>query len=1016
MNLDRFVIRTSKTTGKQESTEDDNTDIEVSSDISDIDNQIQQQMKKPKKNASVDDIPMEQRELFDKIQSLILKQENLRIDDYQMHCQVVHVPEKKRKRWKLKCTFCNKTLRVVDYFLTHRGSMCERYRSSNFSLASFLQPLQSPNEILLERLAILAASCNISSRQIASTEFKDFLEFMRNTSELRTVPLVYHDKDITDAIVTTYQKCKQTSMQKLINLKLPVFLQIDGGQNGNIHSYQLLLCFPGLIPPFPFKSIESHHWNGTEFMTNIRTCICELLDQDLVVSAITGDNERAQLNGLDPCSNESIQACEACKSEAENPNSNLLSILYFPCLAHTTDLALDDADDMEAFIPITEAKNLLFLYRKFFLDNEIRRLLSRKFNLSICEKQWIFLIKPALSLLKQIDLIEEFQKKAKKKLKAKYSDITVNSLLPIYLMTNLLLPLSNYVELLERDDTCIWQVEPAFHSVIEELEQRGIIYHLEDASRLLISCLKNRNQVTAKKELIIAAYYFTPIGYEKLQYWNNTEKIPSDDDLSIVWKKDVSKIFEEINLPSEIEIPNDWENLYEINQQRNSSPVTDDKFSEEEDNNSLHGFNTSSDSETESDNDLEYDNETESDNDLDNETESDNNLDNETESDKDADSNHEPMLSNDNISLNSNSTQSDETETQSQQLPQKFTQLVDAANDKWYGLHEIQASVIDDVLTMLKEIHKCQYENYEKPLGDFGSVFQTILPSFLHILRHFFQVINESLPKAFKSLKLPIYYANEDLDEVDFSQVMIELDAIYQQIKSSEPFEPQLLQGFNNIIDMSGSNLEIFLNWTIERKVDFLATYHAKEYKIVKKFLEDSTLININQKLNRYSSDLYSLNISLLSILKDIKRISTQENDNILWANSSIMSYSDPKIAAFYVIRNLAELLKKSQVKKLFHEWIPGHTESPLEREIYQMNKFKPVDYWVALSKIEYWKPLADIVLRIIPIPPTEAACERVFSARREIMTKHISRIRNSVVEARSHLKGLYNQIRQQKE
>ena len=52
----------------------------------------------------------------------------------------------------------------------------------------------------------------------------------------------------------------------------------------------------------------------------------------------------------------------------------------------------------------------------------------------------------------------------------------------------------------------------------------------------------------------------------------------------------------------------------------------------------------------------------------------------------------------------------------------------------------------------------------------------------------------------------------------------------------------------------------------------------------------------------------------------------------------------------------------------------------------------------------------------IISIPPTEAACERVFSARREIVTKHVSTIRDSVVEARAHLKSGLNQIQKKEE
>ena len=66
------------------------------------------------------------------------------------------------------------------------------------------------------------------------------------------------------------------------------------------------------------------------------------------------------------------------------------------------------------------------------------------------------------------------------------------------------------------------------------------------------------------------------------------------------------------------------------------------------------------------------------------------------------------------------------------------------------------------------------------------------------------------------------------------------------------------------------------------------------------------------------------------------------------------------------------------------------------------------------MSDNPIWRELSQIALRIISIPPTEGACERVFSARRDIMTKHVSNIRDSVLEARAHLKaGLYQQQKQ---
>ena len=84
--------------------------------------------------------------------------------------------------------------------------------------------------------------------------------------------------------------------------------------------------------------------------------------------------------------------------------------------------------------------------------------------------------------------------------------------------------------------------------------------------------------------------------------------------------------------------------------------------------------------------------------------------------------------------------------------------------------------------------------------------------------------------------------------------------------------------------------------------------------------------------------------------------------------------------------------------------------------QILKMKIPNPVDYWNEMLKCERWRNLAQIALRIINIPPTEAACERMFSARREIMTKHISNIRDNVVEARAYLKAGLRSKKEEKE
>ena len=129
----------------------------------------------------------------------------------------------------------------------------------------------------------------------------------------RDVPLDYNDKGANKSIVETYTKIKEKSMKDVTNLKLPVFIQIDGGQNGHIHSYQILLCRPDKISLFPYKSIETLHWNGDVFVKNIQQYLNELSSQNIFISAIIGDNLKAQLNALNPCSQKFLQVMESKK-------------------------------------------------------------------------------------------------------------------------------------------------------------------------------------------------------------------------------------------------------------------------------------------------------------------------------------------------------------------------------------------------------------------------------------------------------------------------------------------------------------------------------------------------------------------------------------------------------------------------------------------------------------------------------------------------------------------------------
>jgi len=149
-------------------------DSEIDNHPSQCQNSSTSCLSKKKKSLSESDIPNDLKDLYFKVCRLLRHINNHEIKEYEMHCKEVLKEEKKSKRWKLECTLCNKQYRKIDYFLLHRGNGCKFYVTSQnlLNFASLqLEPILTPREELLQKLAIVSASCNISSRQIASTEF-----------------------------------------------------------------------------------------------------------------------------------------------------------------------------------------------------------------------------------------------------------------------------------------------------------------------------------------------------------------------------------------------------------------------------------------------------------------------------------------------------------------------------------------------------------------------------------------------------------------------------------------------------------------------------------------------------------------------------------------------------------------------------------------------------------------------------------------------------------------------------
>jgi len=523
-------------------------------------------------------------------------------------------------------------------------------------------------------------------------------------------------------------------------------------------------------------------------------------------------------------------------------------------------------------------------------------------------------------------------------------------------MTNLLLPLYNYVEFLERNDTCLWQVEPAFKLLEEELLKRGEFYHLKEEAQVLVKCLNDRNQFTSKKDLMITAYYLTPIGYFNIQHWYD-EKLPisDDNDLLEVWKKlgeIPSSPFDEINLPQELKSPENWDvDLHLAVQIRNSSSFQDDEILEE--------FNS------------------------------------------DFDDDSEPTISDDSAPL-----------VEDTDLENEFEEMKAIAIDKWNQILSFQKEKIGEVFQMFKEIVDRKNSYSFSEIEDFSTGCQCVFNHFLNYLSFLFRVLDSSFEAIshFSSTD-----PNEPTDPINSTDPFTKESHIQ---KITELIESSITSSrLNEIIQIMENSNALFHNYidVIQSlTLNFINIFNQENYSALKEFLNDESLININEKIEQYSNELLMLNKTICSLFQDITSISKDMANENLWPNQIAILSSCPKSIAHHVVQHLGELDPSINIEilmKQFDNWNPGKTRSPIENNLFNTFKKKPVDYWINLSVQSHWKELSTIALRIISIPPTEAACERVFSARREIMTKHISNIRDNVVEARAHLKaGLYQE------
>ena len=50
--------------------------------------------------------------------------------------------------------------------------------------------------------------------------------------------------------------------------------------------------------------------------------------------------------------------------------------------------------------------------------------------------------------------------------------------------------------------------------------------------------------------------------------------------------------------------------------------------------------------------------------------------------------------------------------------------------------------------------------------------------------------------------------------------------------------------------------------------------------------------------------------------------------------------------------------MDKDNLERAFKEWKPGQTGDVIEKELFQMYRFQPVNYWMKMSQYPRWSEL----------------------------------------------------------
>lgn len=286
--------------------------------------------------------------------------------------------------------------------------------------------------------------------------------------------------------------------------------------------------------------------------------------------------------------------------------------------------------------------------------------------------------------------------------------------------------------------------------------------------------------------------------------------------------------------------------------------------------------------------------------------------------------------------------------------------------------------------------------------------------------------------KQLKDVTNNIFQLNIELAEKYLSNTNIQINVEFQEIwKVLKKFIDEFYNYFNlnkqESVEIAEISLYIetnLLNISKEIKpedfIERIKTFKndIENLKIVSDSLRE--LIDDDQyPMQKMKNHLENLDIYSDEVIFQIATVMQKLDKHSIWDSVDLMLTTPEEGTCFNVVNEMVKILfplinSSQKVTPYLEEYIGKYTSGDKQLTITMfsniLRSYHPVLFWIKLKEfIPEIKYLAEIALRLVSLPASEAGCERMFSKRRKIITAYHTRISEKLAFSRAFLMSTRN-------